>query len=358
MNEDVVVTGYSYHTVYASEGSGIENTDPHSIDYSAQIPKRSDLRSQGLSQRLACFAAGQALEMAGIKAKNEILADADVMVSTHFGERDEQIDSRIFEAYHGDSVDYKTLISELSNLRPSLFLAQLQNLFAANISMVFGVTGMSVTFLGEIQAGVSAVEEARNRIVSGRSSVALVGGIFNGARPDMQSYFNPPSGTDFESTCGDSSLDLGFGCGFLVLERASFAKERKAKEKAILGEVVHKNSEENLVALKRMGGIDYVLTDVASSNKKIFDLTNGVLNENGPKYFGNLAQSTGSLMEASFPFSLCIASDVISGRLKFPITQSIDSPAGGKIPQQICVTAVGSEPTIASCVIERGQQNV
>ena len=44
----------------------------------------------------------------------------------------------------------------MSDLRPTLFLAQLSNLLAGNISIVHGVTGSSRTFMGEEAAGVDA----------------------------------------------------------------------------------------------------------------------------------------------------------------------------------------------------------
>ena len=64
----------------------------------------------------------------------------------------------------------------MSDLRPTLFLAQLSNLLAGNISIVHGVTGSSRTFMGEESAGVDAVRIALARIAAGRSDIALVGG--------------------------------------------------------------------------------------------------------------------------------------------------------------------------------------
>ena len=52
----------------------------------------------------------------------------------------------------------------MSDLRPTLFLAQLSNLLAGNISIVHGVTGSSRTFMGEEAAGVDAVRIAAARI--------------------------------------------------------------------------------------------------------------------------------------------------------------------------------------------------
>ena len=48
----------------------------------------------------------------------------------------------------------------MQDLRPTLFLAQLSNLLAGNISIVHGVTGSSRTFMGEESSGVDAVRVA------------------------------------------------------------------------------------------------------------------------------------------------------------------------------------------------------
>ena len=72
-----------------------------------------------------------------------------------------------------------------TELRPTLFLAQLSNLLAGNISIVHKVTGSSRTFMGEEGAGVSAVETAAARIRSGQSTHVLVGGAFQTEHPDM-----------------------------------------------------------------------------------------------------------------------------------------------------------------------------
>ena len=71
-----------------------------------------------------------------------------------------------------------------TELRPTLFLAQLSNLLAGNISIVHKVTGSSRTFMGEEGSGVSAVDTAAARIRSGQSTHALVGGAFNAEHPD------------------------------------------------------------------------------------------------------------------------------------------------------------------------------
>ncbi len=73
----------------------------------------------------------------------------------------------------------------MSDLRPTLFLAQLSNLLAGNISIVHGVTGASRTFMGEEQSGVDALRIAHARIASGQDDIFLVGGAYNAERPDV-----------------------------------------------------------------------------------------------------------------------------------------------------------------------------
>ena len=73
----------------------------------------------------------------------------------------------------------------MNDLRPTLFLAQLSNLLAGNISIVHGVTGSSRTFMGEEFAGIDAVRIALARIQAGQSDITLVGGAHNGERKDL-----------------------------------------------------------------------------------------------------------------------------------------------------------------------------
>ena len=65
----------------------------------------------------------------------------------------------------------------MSDLRPTLFLAQLSNLLAGNIAIVHGVCGTSRTFMGEEAAGFDAARIALARIAAGQSDIALIGGV-------------------------------------------------------------------------------------------------------------------------------------------------------------------------------------
>ena len=73
----------------------------------------------------------------------------------------------------------------MSDLRPTLFLAQLSNLLAGNIAIVHGVCGTSRTFMGEEAAGFDAARIALARIAAGQSDIALIGGSHNGERKDL-----------------------------------------------------------------------------------------------------------------------------------------------------------------------------
>src|SRR6478736_5184880 len=161
------------------------------INFDAQIPKKGDQRQMENWQRIGTYAAGLALESAGVKGKADILARMDMIVAAGGGERDVAVDSAILSGMPGAANPAAFLNERLmSDLRPTLFLAQLSNLLAGNISIVHGVTGSSRTFMGEEMAGIDAVRIAHARIGAGQSEIALVGGTFNSERPDMLLLFD------------------------------------------------------------------------------------------------------------------------------------------------------------------------
>jgi 3-oxoacyl-[acyl-carrier-protein] synthase II len=87
----------------------------------------------------------------------------DMIVAADGGERDIETDNAIFTALLDTEDRDALLIEKLSdNLRPTLFLAQLPNLVAGNISIVHGVTGSSRTFMGEEASGHDAVRIAHS----------------------------------------------------------------------------------------------------------------------------------------------------------------------------------------------------
>jgi 3-oxoacyl-[acyl-carrier-protein] synthase II len=151
-----------------------------------QIPKKGDQRQMEPWQRIGTYAAGLALESAGLKGHPELLGRTDMIVAAGGGERDLSVDQTILTGLRSTKAPAEYLNERLmQDLRPTLFLAQLSNLLAGNISIVHGVTGSSRTFMGEESSGVDAVRVAMSRVAAGQSMVALVGGSQNAERNDM-----------------------------------------------------------------------------------------------------------------------------------------------------------------------------
>ena len=157
-----------------------------SVDMGRQIPKKSDLRQMEPWQRIGVYAAGLALDDAGIKGDAALLARTHLVVAAGSGERDSTVDAKLLDAISSRD-DTEVLAKEIlpTALRPTLFLAQLSNLLAGNISIVHNVTASSRTFMGEEMAGLSAIENAFRRIAAGQADVILVGGALNAERKDL-----------------------------------------------------------------------------------------------------------------------------------------------------------------------------
>src|SRR6185436_4300459 len=135
-------------------------------------------------------AAGLALDSAGIKGNAELLAHTDMIVAAGGGERDVNADTSILSGLPAAEKPEAFLNEHLqSDLRPTLFLAQLSNLLAGNISIVHGVVGSSRTFMGEEASGADAVRIACARIAAGQGDLFLVGGSYNAQRPDILLHY-------------------------------------------------------------------------------------------------------------------------------------------------------------------------
>ncbi len=217
------------------------------LDLDKQIPKKGDQRQMEPWQRIGTYAAGLALADAGVKGNAELLAHMDMIVAAGGGERDVAVDAAIL-TNKPKAANPEAFLNErlMSDLRPTLFLAQLSNLLAGNISIVHGVTGSSRTFMGEEAAGVDAVRIALARITAGQSELALVGGSHNGEREDLlllydagghmlRGAFQPV----WERAKG---MVLGSLGAFLVLEARGHAEARNAKPLARLSGVLSERS--------------------------------------------------------------------------------------------------------------------
>jgi 3-oxoacyl-[acyl-carrier-protein] synthase II len=213
------------------------------IDMDRHIPKKSDQRQMEPWQRYGTWAAGAALEDAGLKGDAGMLAKTHLIVACGGGERDYAVDGQILTGLRG-AADAGVYLNErlMSDIRPTLFLAQLSNLLAGNISIVHGVIGGSRTFMGEEQCGVDAVRIAEARIRSGQNDVFLVGGALNAEREDViliyelgGAVWRDPAVPVLERQGG--GFVPGSASVFLVLESREHAEARGARVYARLSPV-------------------------------------------------------------------------------------------------------------------------
>ena len=299
------------------------------LELDRQIPKKSDQRQMEPWQRLGVYAAGLALDGAGIKDDVETKSLLQVIVAAGGGERDHAVDGAILSGLRGANAPGAYLNERLmGDLRPTLFLAQLSNLLAGNIGIVHGITGASRTFMGEEQAGVDAIRTAHARIASGQAEIMLVGGSYNAERRDMllllelggylrKGDFAPVF--DREAAPG---IITGSASAFLVLESAERAAARGATVYARLNRVVAARSkrtagsvEQSLRAL--IGGFGALSPDLLAISAATGAA--GITAEEAAA-LASLPKArriaTGDLLghaiEAAFPVSVALAATALS----------------------------------------------
>ncbi len=203
------------------------------LDLDKQIPKKGDQRQMEPWQRIGTYAAGLALDSAGVKGNAELLSRMDMIVAAGGGERDANVDIAI-AAGVDKAANPEAFVNErlMSDLRPTLFLAQLSNLLAGNISIVHNVTGSSRTFMGEEQAGVDAVRIAHARIQANQGDLALVGGAYNAERWEVVLHYamgRALAQGEHAGVWAAKGMELGTLAAFLVLEEKAHALARGAK---------------------------------------------------------------------------------------------------------------------------------
>lgn len=262
MERDVVITGYglinpqgdtsdAWWSGFSDPASALGVVDsetyrPFSVykigeyDLSSQVPKPGDQRAMGPMMQYGAYAAGLALEMAGIKGDEALLAETNLIAAAPGGERDWDVDEAILEKLKTAN-DRGAVLNEqlLNELRPTLFLAQLPNLFAGNISIIHGVSGSSRTFMGEEAAGADALRIAFERIGANQGDLFLVGAAANGERPDILQIFHAGNVLLTEPLTEiwqrpDAGMCFGSAGAFLVVEAREHADKRGAQPLAVL----------------------------------------------------------------------------------------------------------------------------
>jgi 3-oxoacyl-[acyl-carrier-protein] synthase II len=343
------------------------------INFDAQIPKKGDQRQMEAWQRIGTYAAGLALDSAGVKGKTDILSHMDMIVAAGGGERDLAVDSTVLSgAPKADNPE--TYINEqlMTGLRPTLFLAQLSNLLAGNISIVHGVTGSSRTFMGEESAGVDAVRVALARISAGQSEIALVGGSHNGERPDllMLYEFGRHALKDNYAPVWERHDHAGFALGslgaFLVIESRAHAQARGAKPLAKLTTVLSDRSKREpgtvTAALDREW--DTVKANIRSGHAAVISGATGAepatseerafLEAHGDLPVRASGSYLGHGLEPQFAMNIALAAVALVHASLFPPCDStgLEKPMSGDL-QQVLVTGVGHWRGEGLALVER-----
>jgi 3-oxoacyl-[acyl-carrier-protein] synthase II len=330
------------------------------VSFDAQIPKKGDQRQMEAWQRIGTYAAGLALDSAGVKGNQEILGRMDMIVAAGGGERDIAVDIAILNADAKGNSGPAFLNERLMNdLRPTLFLAQLSNLLAGNIAIVHGVSGTSRTFMGEEAASIDAARIALARIASGQSDIALVGAAHNGERADLLVLyeFGDFNLTDTFTPVWARENNGGFALGsagvFLVIESKAHAQARGAKPYARLTNVVS-----DLAQRKQPGAVTKSLDalwpslGVLTDNGNLITGTTGVepvtseekafLSQHPGYAVRATGTSFGHTLETQFPLGIALAALSISRGALFPP----NDPTGLEVettepPTQIVVMGAG-----------------
>ncbi|QFR31890.1 beta-ketoacyl-ACP synthase [Ancylobacter sp. TS-1] len=340
------------------------------ISFDAQIPKKGDQRQMEPWQRIGTYAAGLALDSAGIKGDKDILGATDMVVAAGGGERDQAVDGAILTDIEKQPNPEVFLNEQLqSNLRPTLFLAQLSNLLAGNISIVHGVTGSSRTFMGEESSGTDAVRIGWSRIAAGTSEIALVGGAYNAERRDMLLLFalkRLARHAPWAPVLADpQGVPTGSAGAFLVLESPEHATARGAKPIAKLSGVWSERAQRN-----EPGAVEAVIEQLVktaeggvSEGTAILSAATGapeptraeaaVLARSGLPV-RSVTDRVGHGLEAQMPVALALATlCVAEGRLFAPLPgEPLEKPFDGTLSRAI-VTAVGHWRGEGVALVER-----
>ncbi|KQV81774.1 beta-ketoacyl-ACP synthase [Rhizobium sp. Root1220] len=331
------------------------------VDWSQQIAKRGDQRQMENWQRIGVFTAGLALDDAGFKDDADACGTMDMIVAAGGGERDINVDTLIVDEGLKRN-DREVLLNEklTTELRPTLFLAQLSNLLAGNISIVHKVTGSSRTFMGEEAAGISAVETAFYRIKSGESSHALVGGAFSAARLDMVLLFEAitsHSRGEWQPLWSreQGGIISGSVGAFLVLESRAHAESRGAHIYASISSIEGDRGNRSAGNLEqRLERLLKPAEGLASESTAIFSGSTGmpelasrekaVLERQFPgaaiRGFGGM---TGHGLEAQFTLGLALAALAIENNAKVPPFDAAHEKLMSTGTRAAIVTTVGHQ---------------
>lgn len=340
-----------------------------------QIPKKGDQRQMEPWQRLGTYAAGLALDDAGARA---LVPSMDLMVAAGGGERDIPLDESVLAtllATPEEEAGRKLNEMLAGGLRPTLFLAQLSNLMAGNISIVHGVTGASRTFMGEEPAGADALRVARARLAEGRGSAALVGGAYSAARWDLLVLYGAGQllrqggWAPVWSRQDAPGAVTGTQGAFLVLETAASARARGARGLARLSAIAseqarRREGDSALDGARRaletvsphlpQGPLPVLsgATGVAAPLAAERALLEGLAAQGRPAAVRATGSRIGWSVEATFPANVALAALMLAGK-RFPAPAEPAELAFEGAPDHILVTGFGAWRGEALAVLHR-----
>ena len=330
------------------------------VNLDTQIPKKGDQRQMEAWQRIGTYAAGLALDSAGVKGNKEILGRMDMIVAAGGGERDLAVDSAILSAQaKGNSAPGFLNERLMNDLRPTLFLAQLSNLLAGNIAIVHGVCGTSRTFMGEEAASIDAARIGLARIAAGQSDIVLIGGSQNGERKDLLVLyeFGDFNLKDKFAPVWARQQNAGFALGsagaFVVIESKAHATARGAKPFARLTQVVADQSgrkqpgdvkatlERLWSQLGKLEGRGAIITG-ATGVEPVTSEERSFLKEHPEFAVRATGTMFGHTMETQFPLGIALAALALSRGALFPPNDStgLEIEMSGA-PAQIVVVGAG-----------------
>ncbi|CAF26025.1 beta-ketoacyl-ACP synthase [Bartonella quintana] len=326
------------------------------VDWNLQIPKRSDQRQMGTWQRLGTYAAGLALDDAGMKNNEQLTSTMDMIIAAGGGERDIVVDTQILSKARRVADHASMLNSILSTeLRPTLFLAQLSNLLAGNISIVHKVTGSSRTFMGEEGCGLSAIQIAAARIRSGQSTHALVGSSYNAQSYDMllahelgglltRSGWTP---VWERKNCLGGGVITGSGGIFLVLESEEHARKRNARAYAEIKQIITDQTDRMKIPLKKsiatmLKTIEAKSALAISAASGFHEVTEAEQNalDDADMFYRGITTLFGYMREAQFLLALALSAITVEKKRCFPALSAHEKPFSKEVHEAF-VTTIG-----------------
>jgi 3-oxoacyl-[acyl-carrier-protein] synthase II len=342
------------------------------LELDKQIPRRGDQRQMEGWQRIGVYAAGLALDSAGVKGNADLLSHMDMIVAAGGGERDYAVDTAILSALPS-SADPGAFLNEhlLSDLRPTLFLAQLSNLLAGNISIVHGVVGSSRTFMGEESSGTDAVRIACARIAAAQGDLFLVGGSYNAQRPDVLLHYEMARllwkkefvGVWARQSDGGGMVLGSVGC-FLVIESREHAASRGATALAHISAIATDRSRRRPgeATANATRQFDTMRHHIDPAHAAVISGAAGVPAATAEEaaFLRGLAlpvrattTALGHSLEPSFPANLALAAMSLSNRRLFaPLeTAELEAPMTADL-RQVLVTSWGHWRGEALAVVE------